>query len=108
MKASEIIRKAKKHLWNGKGRELVDKEEFVCHAIDKVANNSSGDEAVYDAACLVKRLIQKQIHPHCTVFLWLYCKCSVPMHEIKDTQRMQAYRLAWMDRLIAEFKAKGD
>ena len=107
MKASEIIRKAKQHLWNGKGVEPTNKEAFVCWAIGRITNNNVDDD-VYFATARVHELIEKQIYPHGTVFDWLYYQCGVPMHEIKDTKRMQAYRLAWMDRLIADFEAKGD
>lgn len=98
MKASQLLREAKNHLWDGcslKG----DQNQFICHALMDVA-------APGDAYGRAREIIEDRLKPSWTLEGWLIDQ-QIDFRQM-TYPRMQAYRQQWLDLLIAEFEAKGD
>lgn len=110
MKTSELLTEAKKYLWDGedeKELERLDKSEYICFAILSAARNSSNERANHEIYFQCRKVIESSLFPHNCVETWLLRSAGIPPKEMTH-KRIQAHRLAWMNLLIKEFKAKGD
>jgi hypothetical protein len=105
VKTSELIAKAKKYLWDG----LDDSElnfpvtEFICYAVKRAANRPSE----YGLAQTFRDDIEVRMHPCNNLWSWLVHEARIPTKDLTHLT-VQAHRLAWMNQLINEYKAKGD
>lgn len=110
MKISELLTEAKKYLWDGKDEkelERLDKSEYICFAILSAARNSPNEVENHSTYLRCRRVIEASLFPHNCVETWLLRSAGIPAKEMTN-KRIQAHRLAWMNMLIKEFKAKGD
>lgn len=110
MKTSELLTEAKKYLWDGKDPrqlESLDKSEYICFAILSAARNTPAKPEDHSTYLRCSKVIQSSLFPHNCVETWLLRSAGIPPKEL-TYKRIQAHRLAWMDVLIKEFKAKGD
>ncbi len=108
MKTSEVFKRAKQHLAKD-FEETHRKEKFICIAITTAAaytkRMTSGD---------IERctgIVESRLEHDYTLEGWLESKGCVNNYFLCDRttkDRIQAHRHAWVDMLIAEFKAKGD
>jgi hypothetical protein len=103
MKTSEILRRAKARLWNGvtldkHGDVPRGKSAMICYAI------MGASFAESDAVC---REIMRRIHPYNTLRGWLANQPHVRLGDLTD-KNVQRHRRQWVDKLIAEYEAKGD
>jgi hypothetical protein len=102
MKSSEILREAKKHLWNGKGKFVAErKSACVCGAV--MSALASSDESGDGLKIYIDSVLDGQVF----ISSWLANVAKIPWHQI-TTENLQAYRLRWMDHMIEIFEAKGD
>lgn len=87
------------YLWNGSEPFTVWKEEFICYALEAT------DERYSEQA---RRIVSDRIGggPYCTLNDWLILKIGKERY-IKEVtpKRMQAYRRAWVRKLIKEFES---
>lgn len=96
LKTSEILTRAKKRLWDGVNAAGTP---YICVAAEEVSTSSRS-----------KRLrdeIANSLYPNSTLRTWLMEVVGVP-HEQLTSENVQRHRLQWMDRMIKEYKAKGD
>ncbi len=105
MKTSEIFRQARSLLWvgdnavplgNGPG-EHTQRPAAICFCIDKL-------DATRVERSKAKRLLLERLQPELTVTSWVRRRRLPGI----TYRRIQDHRRAWLDRLIAEFEAKGD
>ena len=111
MKTSEVFKQAKQHLAKDfeETRNTPSKEKFICIAITTAAAHCKRitNEDVERCEDVVKLRMDGEY----TLEGWLAGRGCVPEYELCDLttkDRIQAYRHAWLDLLIAEFEAKGD
>ena len=108
-KTSDILKAAKPFLWDGvndlRVKDLRVKEPFICFAVECTKYPASAKRRV--TRMIESRLGVDRWQVNHTLRSWLavQLKCDTYALESKDVQR---HRLQWMDKLIAEFKAKGD
>jgi hypothetical protein len=100
MKTSKIFIEAKKHLWDGERNEGVT---YICTSIDNVRGGSSELQRYW-----AKRVINERLCGYSTAYQWLVKKVGPKSVEAAGPIARQKWRHAWLDQLIAEFKAKGD
>jgi hypothetical protein len=114
MKASKVLELAQARLArNWDEIYFGPKTEYVCHAVNDVFNRGKIQEWDKDR---VKQHIARLIAPHMTLESWLEKNHGIAMKWRGYTERgvrefctkMQETRHAWVDAMIAEFKAKGD
>ncbi len=103
-KSSVILRKAKEKLWDG----VVYPQsgtQFICHAIVK-----TNPHPLKGKVGRVLKEIERRLYPQYTVEHWLQARGYIPHGLITTSKRkkIQQYRHAWIDSLIAEYEAKGD
>ena len=107
MKTSELITKAKKYLWDGLDDFELEfpgkKTEFICYAMVRAANRPSE----HALAQTLRDDIEVRMHPWNNVWSWLVHEARIPTKNLTHPN-VQAHRLAWMNKLIKEYKAKGD
>ena len=107
MKTSELITKAKKYLWDGLDDFELEfagnKTEFICYAMVRAANKPSED----GLAQTFRDDIEVRMHPWTNLWSWLECEAAIPRKNLTHPA-VQAHRLAWMNKLIKEYKAKGN
>lgn len=91
---AEAFKRAKEILWDGTGYEKG--YTYICHAIrhDNEYFSSAGYEAV--------KVIQERLDGYYTVDSWLDEVAGVH-YSLLTAERMQPYRHAWLDSLIAEY-----
>jgi hypothetical protein len=108
VKTSELIAKGKKYLWDGKDDyELdCDKSEYICYAILYAAKNQQ-KQYVLNMHQRCRDVIEARLFPWNNLNVWLQYGAGIPGTEL-TTERVQKHRLKWMNRLIKEYKAKGD
>lgn len=114
MKTSELLTAAKKYLWDGKNdADLEDlnqhKTEYICFAITNVRHFELDvtEAPIYKLVRKTRDMIEQRLFPCNTMESWLFRETYVPLKDLTP-DRVQAHRLAWMNLLIKEFKAKGD
>ena len=121
MKTSEIYRQAKAILWDGVSPyDPQNGIPYICDAIDRVSeqHGHSHDASEYAKKPIRDRLqycfgLQQWLHKngHITDKEFAAIEYSTRLHAIETPElfaKLQATRLAWLDSLISEFKAKGD
>ena len=110
MKTSEVFTRAKQHLakdfketLNGSG-----KLKFICIAITVAAAHCKRVTDGDIERC--EGIIGSRIDTY-TLEGWLVNRGCIPEQFLNDhntLDRIQEHRHAWLDQMIAEFKAKGD
>ncbi len=106
MRTSQLIEKAKRHLWDGKDDyelEYIDITEYICFAILYAARIHRCLELHQEC----RDLIEARLFPWNNLDSWLQHGAGIPSTELTQ-ERVQAHRLKWMNKLIKEYKAKGD
>jgi hypothetical protein len=101
MKTSKIFIEAKKHLWDGERNDHG--VTYICTSIDQVRGGLSALQR-YKA----KQVISDRLWPHGTAYQWLISAVGEASVSAAGPIARQKWRHAWLDQLIAEFKAKGD
>jgi len=91
-KIAYALRESLPYLWNGRHGAIYGKSEFICFALNRSA--WSGDR-VREA----QKMIHSRIAPHATVECWLEAQGVKRISQ----RKLQAYRKAWMIKLIEEF-----
>lgn len=108
MKISKAFEIAKKYVNNVHEDTLTGPQMFICNALELAADKGLIPwEASADCQCIVLGRLQGAF----TLEAWLTSKGYLPrkfLHDDALRQRIQDYRLAWLDELIKEFKAKGE
>jgi hypothetical protein len=103
MKTSKILAKAKKHLWNGtRHKSQEDRFTYICHCVDWLHDVHVADQV------RVKDEIESRLTPWLSAKSWLQVEVGADAVERAGRVRLQRWRHAWLDQLIAEFQAKGD
>ena len=98
----QMLQAAKTRLWDGTGgEETPDKTEFICIAVLLAVP----DEHEIERAKL-KRTITQRCYPANTFLGWLR-EHGVSTLDLEDDVRLQAHRLAWIDKMIEEAKGNG-
>lgn len=81
-------------------RPFVENRDFyLCVALDKVAANHLD---LADAAMRVQRHIQRSLHGHHTLGIWLTYQGIDTVRDNHETTGVLA-RLAWIDKLMESF-----
>lgn len=115
MKTSEVLKHAKRYLATAYNEryDYIKKEgqeKFICIAIMTAASHTK--RITKDDIDRCRLMIEKRLGGNETIETWLQDRGFLPFqwglvdHATKD--RIQQHRHAWLDMLIAEFKAKGD
>lgn len=108
MKTSEIFSRAQKLLWRGKTKEDTGHVRYICDVITHhpKLNPLLGDKEADRATTIIHDLIgQDQF----SLKTWLITHKHATAIEIDNNpEKMQATRIAFLDHLIAHYKAKGD
>lgn len=96
MKTSEMLEIIKPHLWDGSidGAGQI----FLCSAAE--------DALSFLDANVCKDIFMKRLDGTRTLEIWLYARHGIDAYN--NTKKTQATRLAWLNSLIAEYRAKGD
>lgn len=103
MKSSELIKQAKELLWDGGDDTEHCKDEYICYALLHAASTPSQGRL----AQRIRDSIEVRLHPWNNLYSWLRYEANIP-DKMLTNERVQAHRLAWMNKLIKEYKAKGD
>jgi len=110
MKTSEVFTRAKQHLAKdyNETRNGYRKEGFICIALITAAAHCKRITEEDVERCTA--IVESRLEGTYTLEGWLVDRDCIPEnfhgHNILDS--IQAHRHAWVDMLIAEFKAKGD
>lgn len=124
IRTSDVFRAAKGHIAIDMRDRLINKKATrICYAISDVASRmrSIENRLVADRA---RGIVQSRIKPFTLLEDWLMAN-GVPRADVfiwserplsrraersahERYENMQAYRLAWLDKLIEEFTMKGD
>lgn len=110
MKTSELIDRSRKYLWDGKCDSDLDwgKSEYVCFAILYAAREHGGRKQILlDLHQQCRDVIEARLFPWNNLEAWLEHGANIPAKELTH-ERVQKHRLKWMNKLIKEYKAKGD
>lgn len=111
MKLSELFLAAKDHLAMTPDEEREGKTEFICHALERVG---AANDALVGRA---QRLVEERLG--CVnANIWLSTVGGVSKTQVYHSidspdcglavPAVQQWRAAWLDKLAAEFAAKGD
>lgn len=102
MKHSEILREAKKILWDGKRRFGGEGRAYICDAVlhASVRNGLPGKGQQ------IRIEISAAIYPYATLSEWLSRVHGVPLTELNYIN-MQEYRRRWLDELIRIYEEAG-
>ena len=111
MKTSEVFKQAKQRLAvdYDETRNDPSKGKFICIAITIAAENCKRMTVADVKRC--EDVIKSRMGGAYTLEGWLVDRGCLPDAFLNDPNildRIQAYRHAWFDSLIAEFEAKGD
>lgn len=102
MKTSELLRKARRYLWDGKGKQKPKQCSGLCVAILLAETHIT-----YPMGRDIRNRIIKSLGRHIYVVGWLEHKARVP-RRLLTAENVQEYRHRWLDALIAEYEARGD
>lgn len=116
MKTSSILKQVKKLLWDG--TKSNDGHEYICWAIEDYSQFSEKTPETKNKVEELPAFIERTLGIYGTVESWLEenskeflkFKGQCIRNDRFDEYNIavQAYRRAWVDHLIKEFKAKGD
>lgn len=115
MKTSEILEHAKRYLaktyaeaYGYEVRAGLDK--FICLAIDTAASHTKRITNKDVERCV--HIVGSRLDGETTLESWLADRGCIHHHwalvDLATRNRIQQHRHAWLDQMIAEFKAKGD
>ena len=114
MKTSELLITAKEYLWDGKDdNQLEDlsqhKTEYICFAITNARHFelNLSEAPIYKLVRKTRDMIEERLFPWNNMAAWLQHGACIPPEDLTP-DRVQAHRLAWMNELINEYKAKED
>jgi hypothetical protein len=119
LKTSILIGNGLAYLWDGTETSDVRqerKEEYLCHAIIRAARGGAYEwmlpkhraETIVEVRVrAVKDMIEKRLFPYNNLAAWLRRVGGVPDADLTDLN-LQKHRKQWAQRMIAEFKRKGD
>jgi len=102
-KTSTLLKQTLAHLWAGGDAGNFTKEKYICHAADRIAGGKR-----------VQELVMSRLDGCTTLSGWLDFKHPGMGDELgklpakRFNLAAQAYRRAWVESMIVEFKAKGD
>jgi hypothetical protein len=101
MKTSEVFRRARRRIWEGRYSKTGPQSRFICYAIlfDATATPKERRKAI--------DIVTKRLHPYHSMEDWLMAR-GVSAAQVLTVWKMQAHRKAWLTMLIKEFEAKGD
>lgn len=88
----EAFSEAKRLLWDGKDERPLGKEQYICYALG--ASEASG-------AVLAESIVSKRLGT--AVFAESWVERAGRADIAFDRRKMQQWRRAWLDKLIAEF-----
>ena len=94
------LKAAKPFMWDGVS-DIRGKYLFICFAISGAGRK--GLINPYDAL-VARSLINSRLDGWGTIDNWLMYSMGIPPAEITP-ERLQPYRLAWVDKLIEEFSS---
>lgn len=114
MKTSEVFKHAKRHLAKDYTDYICsrtfDQQKFICISIDVAFSQTQRLTVADRDRCL--DVIASRLGRHDTLEGWLAAEgCIGKEYNLLDSStkdRIQKHRHAWLDKLIAEFEAKGD
>ena len=112
MKTSEVFKQAKQRLAMDYSEtcNTPTKEKFICIAITTAAENCKRMTVADVERC--EDVIKSRMDGEYTLEGWLADRGCVAHDYFQFSRttkdRIQAYRHAWLDLLIAEFEAQGD
>ena len=98
MKKSQMLRKAKKVLWDG-----VSERNGKVPSIYLALACAVG----YKHAAPLCNIIIERLEGWPTVGTWLHNKCNISIEQLTP-KAVQKHRHQWVDLMIKEFEAKGD
>lgn len=117
---SQLLTEAKKYLWDGRLRDeeskrYVNQKEYICHALDRVKmvqGFERVDAVKYHALIrtINDRLVVRRGNGKFsqeTFKSWLRESAGISWNDLMPIP-VQKHRRAWMNKLIAEYRAKGD
>lgn len=111
MKTSKLLKLTRdEFLWDGHGcypGYRARKPSHICFALAEAAFNV-GTASADCAARKITNVISDRLGSSPTLHHWLRNKKHIPLCDLEDTVKLQVTRVAWMNSLIAEYKAKGD
>jgi hypothetical protein len=119
LKTSILIRDGLAYLWDGTETSEVRqerKEEYLCHAITRAARGGShqwmldkhrAETIVEVRVRAVRDMIEKRLFPYNNLAAWLQFCGDARSADLTDLN-LQKHRKQWANRMIAEFKRKGD
>lgn len=107
MKPSQVLRKAKKVLWDGRGKEPNfddERQQFICNAVHAVTDDF---RLGMDVTNHIESLLDGD-----TVEVWLtkqgYIRGDLYLPLPTRTQvQVQKYRKRWMNHLIKQYEEQG-
>lgn len=103
MKHSELLREAKKHLWDGRSSYgfIIPMEPYICTAIRKASSSPN----ILSIANDIEARISYRLEKCATVRQWLFEN----FESARDASSadFQTYRLAWMEHLAKEYELEG-
>lgn len=109
MKTSEILEHAKERL-AATHDETSHKEKFICIAIMAAASSTKLITTADVERCV--DIVESRLDGETTLESWLQDRGCIHHHwalvDLATRNRIQQHRYAWLDQMIAEFKAKGD
>jgi hypothetical protein len=118
MKTSAILKQTKKYLAKNYLQTkdgCNNKERYICFAITDLLCSST-DNILFDECIDVRTMIRNRLAGCASLEAWLKEKHGIKQPSGSDTlkadieyiNKVQATRHAWIDSMIAEFKAQGD
>ena len=110
MKTSTVLTHAKKYLARNYDESLhTSRGKYICFAIEKAARCNGRITDKDRRRCL--DIISSRLNGCGSLEGWLAlhgCFVRQDPTSISTKDQIQAHRHAWLDQMIAEFKAKGD
>ena len=106
MKHSELIERAKKHLWDGKTeRVCIGTEPCICLAVLSATCEESNEEITtcHD----ITKYVSSLLGGWGTIGAWLKNEKGIEWTKQGGYRELQAYRLRFMDELIKRYQAEG-
>jgi len=98
------LQEAKYHLWDGTSTYVPDNvSPYICVCLLRVSLDKSLDWSVRNAATVTSLIIRKRLGGAHSVSSWLLANKHAIVDQAFDKPSLQAYRLRWIDSLIAEF-----
>ncbi len=107
MKTSEVFKRVRQHLYNGKDDCRPTHRHFICEAIKYLYYEAKviGDMDRTRA----QRIIIAELQPHHTLEDWLAKQHKIiPTYTPAYRRKIMVTRKAWLTHLINHYQSKGD